>query len=162
MADASHANNIDSRVSSLETTVKGLHDDLADVKLAMGEGFRDLQKSMSNASRTNWSFVFGVIAVAGGLWAAGMRPMQNDIDRGQVEKRDIAAAVVEQDKNMNRMDKEVAGLIKDFERHEKANEITHNELAAKVDEIKANGAPITRERLAKVELLVDELKARKP
>lgn len=69
------------RVSSLETAVSTLHADIADVKGTMSAGFRELNKTLSDANKTNWSVILSGVMVALALYAAAIRPLSQDVGR---------------------------------------------------------------------------------
>lgn len=100
--------NIDSRVSSLETSVDSLHEDLVDVKRAMGVGFDRIQTALTSSSRTNWSVIFAGLALVGTVWAAAIRPLTADI--GRIEKTEEMAAILTV-KNADRNTEEKISLV---------------------------------------------------
>lgn len=88
------------RVSVLETSVEGLHSDLAEVKTSLIEGFKEIQHTLSGSAKTNWGTVIAGIALLMGVWAAAIRPLAADIEKEQGAALILASSVVEQNRQL--------------------------------------------------------------
>lgn len=103
--------NLNERVTSVETSLLGIQSQLA----SFGETLAAIQSELKNNGRTNWPTIFGGLALLGGLWAASIRPVSQDIERQGRSAETLAAAVVEQNKQIAELRISVASAKANFD-----------------------------------------------
>lgn len=117
------------RITALEVSVAAMRDDVSMIKA-----------SVSGSARTNWGVVFSGVALMGGLYAAAIRPVENDVTRLAVTANTQALAVLEQNKIITAHEIAIATLAEQM-----------HDLKADVKMIAEQGSPATNVRLAILE-----------
>ena len=132
MSETNHkSDHLDARVSSLETSVAAIHADVTEIK-----------RLLSQNSRTNWGVIMSGLLLVGSLWAAAIRPLQNDLERNERSASTVAQAVILQDSKIGIQAVELAKIQLNLDRQ-----------VEKFEEVRVNGSAATRERLIRVEML---------
>jgi len=129
------------RVSSLETSVKGLFAQLEDVKRTMADGFADIQSTLRASGRTNWSVIFAGVGLVVAVYAAAVRPIMADVSRIELDSKTLALAVVEQNKRLQAIEVQVM-----------VNTAALKVITADLERIRNEGSPITDRRLSILEM----------
>jgi hypothetical protein len=88
--DAMKISNTNERIGRLETEVEGFHDQFHSINLTLEK----IQDSLSNSKQTNWATVIAAIVLGLALWAAAIRPINNDVERQSLAAEKIAEAVL--------------------------------------------------------------------
>ena len=83
-------NGLESRVSSLETSVDAIHSDVADIK-----------KIVTTSQRTNWSVVIAGAGLVGAMWLAMIQPLQDKFSRSETDRATLADAVLRQNQRIS-------------------------------------------------------------
>jgi preprotein translocase subunit SecF len=125
------SDHLDARVSSLETSVSAIHADVTEIK-----------RLLSANSRTNWGVIMSGLLLVGSLWAAAIRPLQNDLERNERSAATVAQAVIIQDSKIGMQAVDLAKIQLNLDRQ-----------VEKFEEVRLNGSPATRERLLRIEVL---------
>lgn len=128
--------HIEARVSSLETAVEGLHEDLGKVN----EGLWEIQNILRANAKTDWNIILAAIVVVMGFWAATIRPLSNEMDTQKAQAASMALAVLEQNKSITELHIQQA-----------VDDARAADLKEDVSEIKAHGDPLTDNRLTAIE-----------
>jgi methyl-accepting chemotaxis protein len=84
--------NTGERIGKLETTVEGFHEQFR----SMNATLEKIQDSLSSSKQTNWATVIAAIVLGLALWAAAIRPINNDVERQSLAAEKIAEAVLVQ------------------------------------------------------------------
>jgi methyl-accepting chemotaxis protein len=84
--------NTGERIGKLETTVEGFHEQFR----SMNATLEKIQDSLSSSKQTNWATVIAAIVLGLALWAAAIRPINNDVERQALAAEKIAEAVLVQ------------------------------------------------------------------
>lgn len=132
--------NIPARVSSLETSVDGLHSELGEVKQSMNAGFRDIQIALEANNRTNWPVLISGAVLVMAIYAAAIRPVQNDVDRLEKGSGTLATAVVQQNLMINEIRSQ---LLLNAEHVKLQNDA--------INQLQTYGSPINDKRLSLLE-----------
>ena len=138
------ANDQGQRIVALETSVKGLHSEMGEIKSTLGE----LVSVVGKGQQTNWSNVFAgatvLLAVVAGLWGACINPLNRDIERQGHSADTLASAVIAQDLKIQAIKDEVVALksFQDFTREA-------------LQEMKVSGSPGADKRLTILEYRLD-------
>lgn len=135
------------RVSSLETSVAGLHSELSDVRRTLNDGFRDLHNSMASGNKTNWGVVLTSILVVMALYAAAIRPIIGDVGRLEDNGLTLATAVLDQNKFVQENRNSIMVLNAQVEA-----------LRQSFEDVKTQGAPAIDRRLSILEYKLGVIK----
>lgn len=153
-------NNHAERIGRLETSVEGLHQEFSEVKLSL----KAIQDAVGKSKETDWGVVFSGIGLIVVLYAAAIRPMQNDLDRVSAtialhESKELVNAKDLRD-DLALKDTLLATQRADFVRQE---ELVRS-LKEKLDHVEERGSPIADKRLTLLELQLGQLleQAKKP
>ena len=128
--------HIESRVSSLETSVGNLHEDLSGVKLEL----KNIATILGAKNKTDWSIILTAGILILGFYAAAIRPMSADIDRESLNAEKLALAVLEQNKVSNGID-----------HHQGIDETNFTNLKNDVERLDRVGPALTDNRLSVIE-----------
>ena len=128
--------NPEERIGRLETAVDGLHAEFTDIRFTL----RTIQDSVSRSRETNWGVVLAGLAVAGSLYAAAIRPLEQEVIRQRGEATDIAHAVVRQDERASAVVAKLDGVVADSVW-----------LKAQLADVRDHGSPIMDKRLTLLE-----------
>lgn len=124
------------RISRLETAMDGIHVELGDIKGAL----RAITDLVSRGRETNWSVVFGGIAIVIALYGSAIRPLEMEAKRQQDYQAKLAEAVIVANDKRSLLENEMVRIKGD--------------LAAAQSSIKSIaefGSPITDRRLTLLE-----------
>jgi hypothetical protein len=134
------------RIGKLETISGNFEREFMSFRSEVRSSLDEIQRSISKSRETNWSLIIAAAVAVGSLWAAAIRPLNKDIERQELRAAELAAMVSKSNElqfankaEMVKLAAEVAVLTRDF------------------GEVRENGSPITRTRLALLEHHVKEL-----
>ena len=116
------------RLGRVESSVDGLHSEVRDIRASVlriednfARSLGALQATVLKSEETNWSVVIAGVALVVGVYAAAIRPLQNDINRQEQTAGRIADAVLLQNQKVvdlqvaeARQNNDIASAIKDI------------------------------------------------
>jgi len=134
------------RIGKLETWADNFQREFVSFRSEQRSSFDELQRSVNKGRETNWSLVIAGAVAVGSLWAAAIRPLNEDLKRQESRAVELAVMVARandmQFANRNEMAKlstELAVLQREF------------------TDVREKGSPITDRRLTLLEHHVAEL-----
>jgi archaellum component FlaC len=130
------------RIGRLETSVEGLQKQFD----SFGKSLANIEHSISRGKETNWSVIFAGIAIVGSLWLAAIRPITQDIERGNGAAKDIATAVLVKEEKITQQRIDFEKLSKDV-----------SQLRELLTDTRLAGSPITDKRLTLIEFRLNEM-----
>ena len=142
--------NVEARVSSLETSVANLTTDVGRVLMAVDS----LRTTISEAQRPQWanwlSAVGLAVVIIGAIGSAFIAPLTLNLAH-HTKLLDERGIIIDglQDRLRN--------VESDTKSNLKTNEAQFESLTDRFEDVRLNGSPITRERLAVLEAAVAEL-----
>ena len=140
------ANNIPERTSALESWKSGVDKSIGSIF----DKLDHIESLLSANNKTNWGVIFAGMVLALGLWAAAIRPMNNDIDRQEKNAEVLAEAV------------KVQNVIQaDFKAGQVAQDKDLASLKIAVDDIKEHGSPLTSQRISLLEYRMSQAESKK-
>jgi hypothetical protein len=136
--------NHSERIASLESSMRGIHSDVSDIKITLSA----IQTTLGDAKKTDWTMIFtgiGVlIVVIGGLWASGIEPLNKDISRSELDSKDKAEAILKQNDKTD----DLRDRIINLETIEKVNN-------AAIMDMQQHGSSSADKRLTLLEFLAE-------
>jgi hypothetical protein len=138
------AENNSQRLTRLETTMESVSSELSDIRI----GLKGIQESLGRSRETNWSVIFSGLAIIGALYAASIRPLENDINRQDRKAMELAEAVKLKDVLIQALRTDTSGL-----------DLRVEALQEACKEMKEHGTPTVDKRLAIIE---SKLKVEQP
>lgn len=130
------------RIGRLETSVEGLQKQFD----SFGKSLANIEHSISRGKETNWSVIFSGIAIVGSLWLAAIRPITQDIERGNGAAKDIATAVLVKEEKITQQRIDFEKLSKDV-----------SQLRELLTDTRLADSPITDKRLTLIEFRLNEM-----
>ena len=118
------------RISRLETSVEGLHDEFRDLRMTL----KSIQDSVTRSRETNWPLVFSGLMLIGSLYAAAIRPLEGKLAETDARFDSFAQA------GSPALERRI--LVLETELRIRADELSY---------IREHGSPITDKRLALLE-----------
>jgi hypothetical protein len=141
-AQGAQGAQVNERISSLESTMEGFHEELSQVRTTL----KEIQTSLNAKQTTNWSVIVSVIGLVIALYLAEIRPLHADSERHDREQQIIATAVLEKDVKINSSLVAIAAIERDVL-------LSH----AEINDIRDKGSPTTAARLGIIEKQVNEI-----
>jgi len=136
------------RLKSLETWSANFQSEFIGFRSEIRSTLGDIQKTVSQSRETNWSLIIAGCIAIGSLWAAAIKPLNDDLKRQEVSAKSLADMVSKANEmqfanknEMSRLASEVGSLQRDF------------------TEVRLNGSPVTDKRLTLLEHHISELKS---
>ena len=130
------------RIGRLETSVEGLQKQFD----SFGKSLANIEHSISRSKETNWTVIFSGIAIVGSLWLAAIRPITQDIERGNGAAKDIATAVLVKEEKITQQRIDFEKLSKDV-----------SQLRELLTDTRLADSPITDKRLTLIEFRLNEM-----
>ena len=137
------------RLRSLETWSENFQSEFSGFRSEVRSTLGDIQKSIGAGRETNWGLIISGCIAIGSLWAAAIKPLNDDLKRQEASAKALAEMVNKSNEmqfanknEMARLSTEVAVLQREF-----------------VD-VREHGSPITDKRLSLMEHHVAELQAK--
>ena len=130
------------RIGRLETSVEGLQKQFD----SFGKSLANIEHSILRGKETNWSVIFSGIAIVGSLWLAAIRPITQDIERGNGAAKDIATAVLVKEEKITQQRIDFEKLSKDV-----------SQLRELLTDTRLADSPITDKRLTLIEFRLNEM-----
>jgi hypothetical protein len=147
MAEKPPNGDLPERTSALESWKTGVDKSLS----AIVDKLDHIEDSISRGNRTNWGVVFAGLALAGGLWAVAIRPLETGQDRIDNAARTLAEAVLRQDNRILRQ-----------ETQSEVEKVTDAQFRKELDDIEKNGTPGSREAIQLMAYRIDRLEKCEP
>ena len=138
--------NMGERVERLETTVETFVQNTREQFRSINASLDKIQDSLSTSKQTNWSVVIAAIVLGLAIWAAAIRPINQDVERSAMAASDLAHAVVLQNDRINGIESSL---------RESTTKQTSDE--KQIDLYRTEGTPSTAARLTLLEYRIDEL-----
>ena len=134
-------NTVD-RLGRLETTVEGFHDQFRSINATLDK----IQDALNRGSQTNWSLVIAALFLVLAIWAAAIRPINQDVERQAAAASELARAVLIQNNTIS----DIQGSLKENNTRQISDE-------KEIDLIRTQGSPVTASRISILEYRMDEI-----
>lgn len=128
--------DVSERLGRLEAEFAAVTRDVGEIKTALGT----IQDAVMRGQRTNWPVMIGASALLLSLWAAAIRPLDNDLIRQQVSAERLATAVLIQNDKIASAEREATRQL-----------VLIQTVIADVTYMREHGTPSADRRLALLE-----------